>query len=208
MGAADSGERGLARVGGLLALLVTGTNFSVSSGVGILALFGVSVQTGVIMLEYINQLRARGHTIVDAAVEGAVLRLRPIMMTMLVATLGCCRPRSSHAAALCHRIRFAAALRHRDRRRPDFRPGAEHRLPRRLRRRFTLCLDRARDSGLSYLFRARQETAASPSGGQGRDGGGPLAGRRTTNAASRFRWPSSSSMCSSRNPPSTWRGRT
>ena len=46
------------------------------------------MQTGVIMLEYINQLRARGHSIVDAAVEGAVLRLRPIMMTMLVATLG------------------------------------------------------------------------------------------------------------------------
>ena len=59
-----------------------------SSGVGFLALFGVSVQTGVIMLEYINQLRARGHSIVDAAVEGAVLRLRPIMMTTLVATLG------------------------------------------------------------------------------------------------------------------------
>ncbi|MFZ0589797.1 MAG: CusA/CzcA family heavy metal efflux RND transporter [Bryobacteraceae bacterium] len=78
----------LARVGGLIALLVTHTNFSVSSGVGFLALFGVSVQTGVIMLEYINQLRARGNTIVDSAVEGAVLRLRPIMMTMLVATLG------------------------------------------------------------------------------------------------------------------------
>jgi len=46
------------------------------------------VQTGVIMLDYINQLRARGHTIEDAAVDGAVLRLRPIMMTMLVATLG------------------------------------------------------------------------------------------------------------------------
>ena len=78
----------MARFGGLLALLVTGTNFSVSSGVGFLALFGVSVQTGVIMLEYINQLRVRGHSIEDAAVEGAVLRLRPIMMTMLVAMLG------------------------------------------------------------------------------------------------------------------------
>ncbi len=74
--------------GGLLALLLTGTYLSVSSGVGMLALFGVSVQTGVIMVEYINQLRARGHSVVDAAVEGAVLRLRPIMMTMLVATLG------------------------------------------------------------------------------------------------------------------------
>jgi len=86
----------LARVGGLLALLATHTNFSVSSGVGFLALFGVSVQTGVIMLEYINQRRARGHSIFDAAVEGAVLRLRPIMMTMLVATLGLLPAALSH----------------------------------------------------------------------------------------------------------------
>ena len=78
----------MAPIGGLLALLVTGTHFSVSSGVGFLALFGVSVQTGVIMLEYINQLRARGHTVEEAAIDGAVLRLRPIMMTMLVATFG------------------------------------------------------------------------------------------------------------------------
>jgi heavy metal efflux system protein len=87
---------GMARIGGLLALLVTGTYLSVSSGVGMLALFGVSVQTGVIMIEYINQLRARGHTIQDAAVEGAVLRLRPIMMTMLVATLGLLPAAMSH----------------------------------------------------------------------------------------------------------------
>jgi heavy metal efflux system protein len=86
----------LARVGGFLALLVTGTYLSVSSSVGMLALFGVSVQTGVIMLEYINQLRARGHSIQDAAVEGAVLRLRPIMMTMLVATLGLLPAAMSH----------------------------------------------------------------------------------------------------------------
>jgi cobalt-zinc-cadmium resistance protein CzcA len=87
---------GLARAGGFLALLVTGTYLSVSSGVGMLALFGVSVQTGVIMLEYINQLRARGYSIPDAAVEGAVLRLRPIMMTMLVATLGLLPAALSH----------------------------------------------------------------------------------------------------------------
>src|SRR5580704_1416731 len=87
---------GLARVGGFLALLITGTYLSVSSGVGMLALFGVSVQTGVIMLEYINQLRARGYSIQDAAVEGAVLRLRPIMMTMLVATLGLLPAALSH----------------------------------------------------------------------------------------------------------------
>jgi cobalt-zinc-cadmium resistance protein CzcA len=87
---------GMARIGGLLALLITGTYLSVSSGVGMLALFGVSVQTGVIMVEYINQLRSRGHSIVDSAVEGAVLRLRPIMMTMLVATLGLLPAALSH----------------------------------------------------------------------------------------------------------------
>jgi cobalt-zinc-cadmium resistance protein CzcA len=86
----------LAPFGGYLALLLTGTYLSVSSGVGMLALFGVSVQTGVIMVEYINQLRARGYTIHEAAVEGAVLRLRPIMMTMLVATLGLLPAALSH----------------------------------------------------------------------------------------------------------------
>ncbi len=78
----------VAPIGGLLALLLTGTHFSVSTGVGFLALFGVSVETGVIMLEYINQLRASGYSIENAVIEGAVLRLRPIMMTMLVASLG------------------------------------------------------------------------------------------------------------------------
>jgi heavy metal efflux system protein len=86
----------VAPIGGLLSLLITQTNFSVSSGVGFLALFGVCVQTGVIMLEYINQLRARGFSVVDAAVEGAVLRLRPIMMTSLVATLGLLPAATSH----------------------------------------------------------------------------------------------------------------
>ena len=85
-----------APIGGLLALLATHTNFSVSSGVGFLALFGVSVQTGVIMLEYINQRRARGASVEESAMEGAVLRLRPIMMTMLVATLGLLPAALSH----------------------------------------------------------------------------------------------------------------
>jgi heavy metal efflux system protein len=75
---------------------VTGTNFSVSSGIGFMALFGVSVQIGVIMVEYINQLRARGMPVAEAAVEGAVRRLRPIMMTMLVATLGLLPAALSH----------------------------------------------------------------------------------------------------------------
>ncbi len=57
----------MAPIGGIVALFLTGTNFSVSSGVGFLALFGVSVQTGVIMVEYINQLRARGRPVFDAA---------------------------------------------------------------------------------------------------------------------------------------------
>jgi cobalt-zinc-cadmium resistance protein CzcA len=100
----------LARVGGLLALVVTGTHFSVSSGVGFLALFGVSVQTGVIMLEYINQLRARGHTIEDAAIDGAVLRLRPIMMTMLVATFGLLPAALSHAIGSDSQRPFAIVI--------------------------------------------------------------------------------------------------
>jgi cobalt-zinc-cadmium resistance protein CzcA len=78
----------MAPIGGLVALLVTHTHFSVSSGVGFLALFGVAVQTGVILLEYINQLRARGEPIYEAAIAGSVQRLRPIMMTMLVASVG------------------------------------------------------------------------------------------------------------------------
>jgi heavy metal efflux system protein len=100
----------MAPIGGLAALLVTGTHFSVSSGVGFLALFGVAVQTGVIMLEYINQLRARGFTIVDAAVEGAVLRLRPIMMTMLVATLGLLPAALSHAIGSDSQRPFAIVI--------------------------------------------------------------------------------------------------
>jgi heavy metal efflux system protein len=100
----------MARIGGLVALLVTGTFFSVSSGVGFLALFGVSVQTGVIMLEYINQLRARGHTPKDAAVEGAILRLRPIMMTMLVATFGLLPAAMSHAIGSDSQRPFAIVI--------------------------------------------------------------------------------------------------
>jgi heavy metal efflux system protein len=100
----------IAPIGGLLALWITGTNFSVSSGVGFLALFGVSVQTGVIMLEYINQLRARRYSIEDAAVEGAVLRLRPIMMTMLVATLGLLPAALSHAIGSDSQRPFAIVI--------------------------------------------------------------------------------------------------
>jgi cobalt-zinc-cadmium resistance protein CzcA len=100
----------MAPIGGLLALYLTGTHFSVSSGIGFLALFGVSVQTGVTMLEYINQLRARGYTPVDAAVEGAVLRLRPIMMTSLVATFGLVPAALSHAIGSDSQRPFAIVI--------------------------------------------------------------------------------------------------
>jgi heavy metal efflux system protein len=86
----------LSPLGGFLSLLITGTHFSVSSGLGFLALIGVSVQTGVIMVEYINQLRVRGRAVHEAAKEGASMRLRPIMMTMLVATLGLLPAAMSH----------------------------------------------------------------------------------------------------------------
>jgi heavy metal efflux system protein len=100
----------MARIGGLLALFLTHTNFSVSSGVGFLALFGVSVQTGVIMVEYINQLRARGYAVEEAAVEGAVLRLRPITMTMLVATLGLLPAALSHGIGSDSQRPFAIVI--------------------------------------------------------------------------------------------------
>ncbi len=100
----------MASLGGLLVLFLTRTNFSVSSEVGFLALFGVSVQTGVIMLEYINQLRARGNPIETAAVEGAILRLRPIMMTMLVATLGLLPAAVSHGIGSDSQRPFAIVI--------------------------------------------------------------------------------------------------
>jgi cobalt-zinc-cadmium resistance protein CzcA len=99
-----------APLGGLLALLITGEHFSVSSGIGFLALFGVSVQTGVIMVEYINQLRARGQNIHDAALHGATRRLRPVMMTMLVATLGLLPAAMSHGIGSDSQRPFAIVI--------------------------------------------------------------------------------------------------
>jgi cobalt-zinc-cadmium resistance protein CzcA len=75
-------------VGGLLALRLTGTNFSVSSGLGFVALMGVAVQTSVILYSFINKLRLEGKDILTATLEASLLRLRPIMMTALVACLG------------------------------------------------------------------------------------------------------------------------
>ena len=100
----------VAPVGGLLALWITGNHFSVSSGVGFLALFGVSVQTGVIMLECINQMRAAGLNAAEAALEGAVIRLRPILMTMLVATLGLMPAALSHGIGSDSQRPFAIVI--------------------------------------------------------------------------------------------------
>jgi Cu/Ag efflux pump CusA len=94
----------------LVNLAVSGTHFSISSGVGVLALFGTSVQTGVIMVEYINQLRAQGRSIDNAAIEGAVRRLRPILMTMLVATLGLLPAALSHAIGSDSQRPFAIVI--------------------------------------------------------------------------------------------------
>jgi heavy metal efflux system protein len=77
-----------APVGGIVALWITGTPFSVSSGIGFLALFGVSVQTAVVYISYVNELRRDGTSLAAAIREGAILRLRPIMMTALVAAFG------------------------------------------------------------------------------------------------------------------------
>jgi len=75
-------------VGGLLALYVTHTNFSVSSMLGFVALMGVAVQTSVILYSFINKLRLEGMDIRTATHEASLLRLRPIMMTALVACFG------------------------------------------------------------------------------------------------------------------------
>jgi len=100
----------MAPIGGILALYISGTNFSVSSGVGFLALFGVAVQTGVILVEYINQLRSRGFTILDAAREGSILRFRPILMTMLVASLGLVPAATSHGIGSDSQRPFAIVI--------------------------------------------------------------------------------------------------
>jgi len=100
----------MAPVGGILAMYMTRTNFSVSSGVGFLALFGVSVQTGVILVEYMNQLRARGYSSSQAARDGAIQRFRPILMTMLVASLGLVPAATSHGIGSDSQRPFAIVI--------------------------------------------------------------------------------------------------
>lgn len=75
-------------VGGIFALALRGMPFSISAGVGFIALFGVAVLNGVVMVSFINQLRQEGRSVADAVREGAETRLRPVLMTALVASLG------------------------------------------------------------------------------------------------------------------------
>jgi heavy metal efflux system protein len=75
-------------VGGVLALAARGLQFSISAGVGFIALFGVAVLNGVVMVSYINELRQQGRSLDEAVTIGAETRLRPVLMTALVASLG------------------------------------------------------------------------------------------------------------------------
>lgn len=78
----------MAATGGILALLLRRMPFSISAGVGFIALFGVAVLNGLVLVTYISQLRREGKSIRDAVYEGAMTRLRPVLMTALVASLG------------------------------------------------------------------------------------------------------------------------
>jgi len=75
-------------VGGVAALWLRGLNLNLSASVGFIALFGVAVLNGVVLLAYINQLRATGRSLADAVRMGADVRLRPVLMTALVAGFG------------------------------------------------------------------------------------------------------------------------
>jgi heavy metal efflux system protein len=75
-------------VGGVVALAIRGMPFSISAGVGFIALFGVAVLNGVVMISFINHLREEGKSVIDAVNEGSMTRLRPVLMTALVASLG------------------------------------------------------------------------------------------------------------------------
>ena len=78
----------LATLGGLVALHVTGVTLNVASGVGFIALFGVAIMNGVIMVANLNRVRGTGLPLAEAVVVGASERLRPVLMTATVATVG------------------------------------------------------------------------------------------------------------------------
>ncbi|HET9604617.1 MAG TPA: CusA/CzcA family heavy metal efflux RND transporter [Gemmatimonadales bacterium] len=99
-----------APIGGLLLLLLTGTPFSVSSGIGFLVLFGVSVQTAVVYISCANQLRKEGASIAVATRESALLRLRPIMMTAILAAIGLLPAALSHGVGSDSQRPFAMVI--------------------------------------------------------------------------------------------------
>jgi len=78
----------LAASGGVFALWARGMDFSISAGVGFIALFGVAVLNGVVLVTYIVELRKERNDVREAAFEGAMIRIRPVLMTAMVATLG------------------------------------------------------------------------------------------------------------------------
>ncbi len=78
----------LALIGGVIGLLVTGEYLSVPASVGFIALFGIAVQNGVVLVSYINQLRQDGRGLIESVTEGCVLRLRPVLMTAITTVLG------------------------------------------------------------------------------------------------------------------------
>ena len=78
----------LAMVGGILALLITGQNLSVPSSVGFIALFGIALGNGMVLVTYLNRMVQEGQTVEMASINGACLRLRPVMMTAFTTVLG------------------------------------------------------------------------------------------------------------------------
>ena len=88
----------MALTGGIVALILRGYPFSISAGVGFIALFGVAVLNGVVLVSYIIERQRHGLTPVDAALEGAKIRLRPVLMTALVASLGFLPMAMAHSA--------------------------------------------------------------------------------------------------------------
>ncbi|MBV9879291.1 MAG: efflux RND transporter permease subunit, partial [Gemmatirosa sp.] len=99
-----------APLGGLAVMAITGTPLSVSSMIGFLALFGVSVQTAVVYISYANELRLGGFGIAEATRAAALLRLRPIMMTALVAALGLLPAALSHGVGSDTQRPFAMVI--------------------------------------------------------------------------------------------------
>jgi cobalt-zinc-cadmium resistance protein CzcA len=78
----------LALIGGIFGLLITGSYLSVPASVGFIALFGIAVQNGMVLVTYFNDLRQRGKSVEEAVKEGAELRLRPVLMTAMTTVLG------------------------------------------------------------------------------------------------------------------------